>query len=292
MQYIMLVIADLLLAWGFAINKVYQKKEGVSPASGFKFNALVGIFTAVIFFAVNGFKCEFTMYSFILATLMNCLAMAYSVISFRILKSGSMAQYTMFLMTGGMAVPYIWGLLFLNEEFSILRTAALLIIAAGIVLSNFTKDKTDKTQLILCVAVFFLNGFVSVVSKLHQVEVTFETVNATEFIIIGNLSKFVIAGILFLLSKDKEEKEETQRATGSYGFVMIMCALSAIVGGVSYFIQLEAASTLPATVLYPFITGGSIVLSSLAGWLFFKDKLSKQLILGIICCFIGTVLFL
>ena len=291
MQYIMLVISDILLAGNFAISKVYQKKEGVSPAKGFKFNALVGISTAVIFFIINGFKCEFTLFSFILATIMNILVMVYTVISFNILKNGSMAQYTMFLMTGGMAVPYVWGLLFLDEDFSILRTIALLIIIVGIGFSNFTKSKTktDTKQLLLCLSVFFINGFVSVVSKLHQVEETFETVSATEFIIIGNTSKFIIAGILFLLSRQKTEKQES---AGRFGFVIAIGVISAIVSGSSYFIQLIAASDLPATVLYPFITGGSIVLSSLAGWLIFKDKLSKQLVIGIICCFIGTVLFL
>lgn len=289
MQYFMLVISDMLLALNFAISKVYQKKEGVSPATGFKFNALVGISTSLIFLAVNGFKCHFTTFSFILATIMNVLVMVYTVISFSILKNGSMAQYTMFLMTGGMVVPYIWGLLFLNEEFSVLRTVGLLVIIIGIFFSNFTKNKTDAKQLSLCLAVFFINGFVSVVSKIHQVEESFETVSATEFIIIGNASKFIIAGILFLLSSKKAEKQENKK---SYGFVIALGAFSAIVSGSSYFIQLLAASNLPATVLYPFITGGSIVLSSLTGWLVFKDKLSKQLVIGIICCFIGTVLFL
>jgi multidrug transporter EmrE-like cation transporter len=57
-------------------------------------------------------------------------------------------------------------------------------------------------------------------------------------------------------------------------------------------LQLFGAASLPATVLYPFVTGGSIVLSSLAGIIFFKDKLSKNVIASIILCFLGTILFL
>ena len=57
-------------------------------------------------------------------------------------------------------------------------------------------------------------------------------------------------------------------------------------------LQLLGEKTLPATVLYPFITGGSIVFSSLAGVIFFKEKLSAKLIISVMLCFAGTVMFL
>ena len=55
--------------------------------------------------------------------------------------------------------------------------------------------------------------------------------------------------------------------------------LSAAIGGMSYIIQLYGAKSLPATVLYPFITGGRIVFSALTGAAVFKEKLSGRVIL-------------
>ena len=136
-NYIMLFISVLLLAFNFTVTKVYQKNQGVSPIAGFKFNAFVGLFTAALFFAVNGFKLNITGYSLIMAILINSLTMLYTVIGFKIMESGSMANYMMFLMSGGMTVPYVWGLLFLDEKFSLLRTLGLVIIILGIVFSNF-----------------------------------------------------------------------------------------------------------------------------------------------------------
>jgi len=52
------------------------------------------------------------------------------------------------------------------------------------------------------------------------------------------------------------------------------------------------AEKLPATVLYPFITGGSMLFSSIIGAIVFREKLSKNLILSIGLCLIGTLLFL
>ena len=73
--------------------------------------------------------------------------------------------------------------------------------------------------------------------------------------------------------------------------ILIMLASSAV-DGASYLLQLVGASHLPASVLYPMITGGSVVLTVLAGWLFFKQKPSNRAIVGIVLCFVATLLFL
>lgn len=291
MNYIMLFISVLLLAFNFITTKVYQKSQGIAPVAGFRFNAYVGLFTAVLFFAVNSFRIDFTWFSMIMALLSNSFVMFYTVIGFKIMESGSMARYMMFLMTGGMTVPYVWGLLFLNEEFSWLRTVGLIVIILGIVFSNFSNEKSDIRQILLCIAVFFINGFVSVVSKIHQITVAYKTVSTTDFVILGGIVKFIIAAVVCLiLSKNSEEKAKAEKK--NLKFILMITAGSAILSGASYFIQLWAASSLPSTILYPFITGGSIILTSLAGCIFFKEKLSKMTVLGICSCFVGTLMFL
>lgn len=289
MYYLMLTGAAMLLGADFALNKIYQRIYGTAPKAAFFFNSLLGIITAVVFFCINGFKLEFTVYSFVMAGLMSALVMSYNIIGFRLLKSGTMAMYTLFLMTGGMVLPYIWGLLFLNEDFSLLRTVGLIVILAGVVLSNFSGERVNIKQIVMCVAVFVLNGFVSIVSKMHQSQTTFDSVNAAEFIILGGIFKFLLAGILFLVFKNKDSLES---GDNSLKKAVIIITSSAFIGGVSYMLQLLGAKTLPATVLYPFITGGSIVFSSLAGVILFKEKLSAKLIISVILCFAGTLMFL
>lgn len=289
MQYAMLTLAAVLLAADFSINRLYQKKAGVSPEAGFGFNSVFGLFWAIIFFVVNGFKIDFSVYSFAMAAVMSTLVMVYNIIGFRFLKRGAMALYTLFLMSGGMLVPYIWGILFLGEPCTVLRTAAVLIILVGVVLANVSREKADFRLILMCAAVFLLNGFCSVVSKLHQIEVNFRCVNTVDFVILNGIFKFIFGGIIWVFARRKGENGESRPLRGE---VLPIIAASAVVGGVSYILQLLSARSLPATVLYPFITGGSIVFSTLAGWLIFKDKLSKQLVLGIILCVIGTVMFL
>ena len=112
MSYVMLVLAAFLLACDFSINKLYQRRAGTGILAGLGFNALIGIFSAVIFFAASGFKIGFSFYSLIVAAIFTLFVMTYNIIGFRIMKYGSMAIYTLFLMTGGMTVPYVFGLFF------------------------------------------------------------------------------------------------------------------------------------------------------------------------------------
>lgn len=293
-DYLLLLLAALLLATDFALNKLYQKHAGTSLKAGFRFNALLGLFTALVFWAMSGFAFHISWYSILMAGGMTLLAVVYTLVGFRILKAESMALYTMFLMTGGMVVPYLWGLLFLDEPFSPLRTAGLALIVASVIFSNLGSKKNNWRMLPLCVAVFFLNGFVSVISKMHQIEVGLPTVSATEFVMLSGLFKFLLAGaaflILFFRDRSRKPQEESKPIRFKLLLPLILC--SAVIGGVSYALQLTGASNLPATVLYPFVTGGSMVFSTLVGIIAFREKPSKSIILGVCLCFVGTLLFL
>lgn len=289
-NFIMLAIAALLLGADFALNKVYQRAYGATPKSPFYFNALLGLFTFLVFFAANGFRLAFTPFSAVLAALMSLFVMSYNVIGFRILKhSGSVAVYTLYLMTGGMILPYLWGVAFLNERLSVSKIVGLAVIAAGVILPNLSgKRNTDVKQLVMCAAVFVLNGCVSIVSKMHQIEAVYRTVGTIDFVALGGMFKFLFAGALFLLFK----RPDASKGRISAKAAVIIALASAVVGGGSYALQLLGAKSVPATVLYPFITGGSIVFSALADAIVFKKRISGRLAASVLLCFFGTLLFI
>lgn len=204
MYYAMLIAAALLLATDFSVNKIYQKIYGVLPKTTLLFNCLLGLFTAVVFaiinICVNGYSFRITWFSLIAATAMSLLCLGYNVIGFQLLKTGGMALYTLFLMVGGMVLPYFYGLAFLDEPFEMLRAVAVLLILVGVVCSNLGEKRVDGKQIAMCVAVFVLNGLVSIVSKVHQTQSAYKSVNSIEFIAVGALLNvcFLVHCIYFL----------------------------------------------------------------------------------------------
>ena len=306
----MLLCAAMLLAVCFVINKLYQKQAGTSLEAGLVYNSLLGIFAAIIFFFIGGFKFEITAFSASMATAMTVVVMAYTLLGFRILKNGSVAIYSIFLMSGGMTVPYIYGLLFLDEEFSWLRTVGLVVLISAVAISNFggKGEKIDVKRLAMCVCVFFLNGCVSVISKVHQVESVRATVGAEQFVMLGGIAKFIIGGVvlgvLLLINKhsasssNDDEINESAEAkpklfcAKSIKIILPLIVIAAAVDGVSYFLQLKGAANLPATVLYPMITGASMIFSAIADFVVFKQKPTRFVVISVALCFAGTLMFL
>lgn len=287
MNYVLVIAATILLSFDFALSKKIQSLEDTSLFSGLKFNALNGLFTALVFFALSGFRAEFSLFSIILAFSMSLCGMAYSIIGFRVLKEGSMSIYSMFLMSGGMILPYLFGVLFLEEPLTIFRIIGVIIILAAVIISNKAKYKYKASFYLLCTAVFILNGLVSIISKCHQINTVFMPVSSISFVMYSGIGKFIFSSAAILFCKPDTQKFVF---SSKKSFLIIVC--SAVIGGVSYMLQLIGATSLPATVLYPLVTGGSIIFSSLSGKIFFKEKLSPYQLISILLCFIGTLLFL
>lgn len=284
-DYLFITASVLLLALNFSATKAYQNKSGSGLSENIKFNALLGAITAVLFFAGNGFDCAISPFSVVMATAVAILTAAYTLVGFKIMEQGSMALYMIFLMTGGMMVPYLWGLIRLDEPLSLLRTIGLIAIAVAVIIANRGNGKTNARQIMLCAAVFVLNGFTSVVSKEHQIGAA--AVPAMDFLILNSAVKAVICTVLYLLMKKKKSGYRKEEKPGN-----LFIFAAAATGGGSYLLQLIGAEHLPATVLYPMVTGGTIIFTAVAGRVFFKEKISKKMAFAIVLCLVGTCMFL
>ena len=138
--YFLIALSGILLACDFVVTKAYQTKFGASPRAVLVFNALNGFITAVVFFFINGFSNGFgfdvTPFSAIMATAAVLCAILYTLVGFRMLKGGTMAMYTIFLMVGGMVMPYLYGLIFLGEAATLLRIIGVVVMIGAVVVCN------------------------------------------------------------------------------------------------------------------------------------------------------------
>lgn len=288
MDLALLILSAMLLAVDFLIAGLYQKREGHSSEKVFRFNFFIGLFTVVIFFFINGCGFDFTPFSGILALIMTGLAILYTLIGFQVLAAGNTAYYSFFLMTGGMMIPYLWGLLFLEEDFSWWRLAGLLLIAGAALLIYSDKKKLSMKIILCCAAIFVLNGFVSVISKVHQIST--QAVSSFDYVILTAMVKVLLCGGILLYYRFFKKEERTAQKTDWRSLGLL--AASALVSGLSYLLQLICAEEQPGGVVYPIITGGSIVFTSLAGWLILREKPTKALLYGMGLCVVGTCLFI
>ena len=196
-------------------------------------------------------------------------------------------MYSVFLMSGGMLLPYLFGVWFLQEPLTVFRVAGVILILLAVILSNGIKIQRNASFVWLCVLIFVLNGFCSIISKCHQINTSYASVDSMTFVAYTGLGRFLFSSVLLLCCKKGQKQQPVSRKR-----TMVLAAGSALIGGISYGLQLAGAKNLPATVLYPLVTGGSIVFSAFSGMVFFRERLSSQQIISIILCVAGTLLFL
>lgn len=287
-NYLLLLVAVLFLALDNVLRKRYQLLCGTSMGAGIYYNLLLGVCATLVFWGLNGFRFECTPYSLVMALFQALLGVAYTIIGFRIMKD-SVALFALFLMTGGMVIPYVWGLLFLGEAFSPLRLIGLLLILFAVILSHFESSKTDPKKLLLCIVVFFLNGFVSVITKTHQIETGFAVVSSAGFVVLVNFGKLLLSAGVGAAILPRAAQTPWR---GKLALILPIVIGSTAVSGTSYLLQLMVASKVSASVMYPMITGGTIIFSALMSRLFYGERPSRRALYGIALCFIGTCLFL
>ena len=152
---------------------------------------------------------------------------------------------------------------------------------------------------LLCAAVFFLNGGVSITSKIHQITTDYEIMSSAAFSFTANLVNGVFSSVLlavFALTDKKKaiaagDADAKVKLPAGKAVVLLILA-NAACNGVSYTLQLISAGKVDASAMYPMMTGGSVVLSALAGRIFFGEKPDKISLVGIVLAFAATFLFL
>ena len=301
MLYTLLVFVSVVfLALQFSVNKAYQKRYGAGIVASLTFTSLSGLLTALLFFCVNGFSLHVTPISLLYGCGIAVLCLTYNLIGFRIFTMGSLSIYTLFLMLGGMILPYFYGVLALNEPVTVARIVGLVILILSLLfplLDARENGGSGKTKLLpffsLCVLVFFLNGGVSILSKAHQTT-TYPTVGTTDFVILTNGINGILSALsLGIVTLCKRRAKPIPAVPPTKRWLVLMLALAgAACNGISYFLQLVGAAHIDASMLYPLVTGGSVVLSALAGIVFFHEIPRKWSRVGLVVTFCATLLFL
>lgn len=300
MDYLLVFLSVVLLSLGFVMQKFYQKMNG--PDAGISFTIYSGLLSLLTLFLMNvgTLSFGFSWYSLINAAGKALCFYLYTILGFRIMYRGCVALYMLFLMSGGMVLPVVWGWLFLDEwegPSSMLRAIGVLLIILSIALTKSGERKTDKKLILPLLGVFFLNGGVSILSKLHQIQDPATVVSTPTYALISGIFSVSISFSVALLKQPHPAEAKGDKTKKSFLpkislklFGMIV--LYSILGCTSNILQLNGAKNLPASVLYPIITGGTIVFTGIMALVFFGEKPSRKEWVGIALCTLSTFLFL
>ena len=304
-DYIIIILAVVCFAGQFAFTKVYEESVKQTAVTSLVMLFLTGLLGAALYLVIGKFRVDVSLPSVLFALAFAVVMIPYYMISIKVLSLGSLAVYSMFMMLGGMLLPFLYGILFLQEGISWGKALGCVLLTGFIVLQALSQKTADSTGagtsqtqekgnpylfFLLCLCIFVINGLTGVIAKAHQIQP--QAVGEVSFTVLSCAFTALISGVLLLivsLSKRKESLAEMQ--TVFQGKPLAFIGLLGAAMHTGNFLILKAAANVPASVQFPLISGGTIVLSALASALIFKEKLSWKEWISVGGAFATTFLF-
>ena len=315
MYYAMLIGASFLFGSQFMATKAFEKNYGKTVRASLSFSLLYSLFAGVIFFIIklisSGTVFNLNPFSLCMAFGLSLVNILSSAIGIKTLALGDIAVYSLFLMLGGMIVPFFAGIVFLKESVSVCNLIGVAIMIIALCLPVFfgkknknaekaqtdgdTKKKTSVFFYVLCVFLFILNGLSSTLSKFNSVREG--AALGAEFTFYTYGIQFVISLAAFALTTAFGKSDKTQNEEKQPGILFRPVAIGCgagfgAVNGTAFLMSSVAAEHVVAVAQYPLITGATILFSSLLAFLFYREKPTALQLVQIVISLAATILFM
>lgn len=178
-------------------------------------------------------------------------------------------------------LPTAYGLVFLHDPMSISFIIGIVLLLISLFLIN---KKTDKTQVaitarwaLLIFITFIANGGCSVAQSVQQQK--FDGAFKSELMIIA-FAIFIVVTLIFAFICDRKDIVKSTK----------MGLLPAVVCGVANavvnLLTMVLQGVMPVSVVFPLISGGSLILTYFVSRFVYKEKLSPVQLSGFL---IGTI---
>lgn len=278
MYYGLILLSVAIFGGCFALDDTYQRRRGTSLRISLEYSLISAVAGLIMLSVINGFQIEITLFTLFMALLSSLTGFGYTFCTFRALRTINLSLYSVFAMLGGMLLPSLQGILFYGESFTWGKTVCFALIA--IALSLTVRRGTWRKGILYYIGVFVLNGMSGVLSKIYT-ESLLEKASAAGYSILICLCTAFIAALLLPFLRGHKAQTSTTAALG-IGF------MSGAGNKLANYFLIIALMHVDASVQYPMVTGGVMIVSTLISCMGPK-KPSRREIISVVLGFAGML---
>ena len=257
-----------------SVQQVTKKAYNLKVSGGaMSYSAASCVAALVVFLITSGGKLTFST-EFLPYSLLFALSYSVTVVTGMLAILVGPLSLTCLVTSFSLIVPTLYGIFVLQEPVSTNLFIGLGLLAAALVLINLEEKGEKKITLkwaIYVILAFVGNGMCSTVQKVQQIQLAGQY--KSEFMIVALIISAVAMGIFALCTEKRQILPNLK--TGFWLYVI--CGLA---NGGANFLVIFLSSRMAASVMFPVISAGGIVLTFLISLFFYKEKLSKWQILG------------
>lgn len=274
----LILLSVLIFGSCFALDDLYQRLRGSNLRISLEYALTSALAGLVILILCNGFRLECTAFTLAMALLNVLVNLGYALCSFRALEHINLSLYSVFSMLGGMALPFLQGVLIYGEPLTAGKIICVMLICAALTL---TVRRGRPGRLVGWYAgVFLLNGGSGMLSKFYAAA-SLPKASPAGYSILICLCTASIAALLLPLLRCQAAPAMTPKSAA-------VGALSGAGNRFANFLLMIALSHVDASVQYPMVTGGVMIVSTLL-CLFGPKKPSRRELLSVLIGFAGML---
>ena len=266
MNYVFLFLTALFIVF----QKITQTRYNQKCSSGvFLFSGMISFCAMLFFMAVNR-DWHFSAVLLIPAVGFGLSYAAATVFIVLAIKNGSLAKTTL-ITSYSLLVPAFAGLIVLHEPIGWPMMIGMVLLVVSLWLTNHQKSNGEETlslKWLICVVIGFVgNGMCSTVQKLTPHYVPTEDLNQNLYMILAlALSGTVLVAASFLTGET--DIKSTMRH-GSW-----LAALCGLFNGAVNYLAIYLNQFIPASVMFPVLSAGEIILIFPYSLLICREKFS------------------
>ena len=279
LYYGIISLCAVMFGMMFFFNQMFQKSCGDTLKSSIVFSLWSALAGIIILSAISGFKIGYTHFSLIMAVIVAVNGFAFTFCSFMALGKINLSLYSVFSMLGGMALPFVAGILFYGEPLTLGKIICFAFITFALFLTVKKGDK-NNSGFIYYLGIFVFNGLSGVLSKIYTDAPEIAKIGTTEYSILCAIVAFVMSAILLLFIRGEKIKMTKKAVVAIIG--------SGFFSKIPNYLLLVSLVHLPASAQYPFITGGTMIVSTVIAYIT-HQRPSKREILSVAFSFAGLM---
>lgn len=292
MKYLYLLTIVLLYLPINLTNKLCSKGTS-EKVMLFKFSLLRAVFGVVIgafilFLGEPNYNIDFIM---ILTSLIFGIMLAVCLLlTFYAMQITTVAITTMFT-AASVIIPIGFGIAFFDDALTMGKIfgLCLLLVSAYLIVGNSGNAKQKFTPKVFwtCMGVLITSGLGSV--AIQSFANCSPNGNEALFMLLSYIIEAIVLLVFYwiILSKSHIKICNTPKIDKK---LFIFGAIGTVVTFLTQQLQTSAAAIIPATVLFPFTTGSSVIMGVIVGWSLFKERLSVKNIIGIVVGIISLIM--
>lgn len=274
------------------MNKRYQLSAGtgkLATAVFLFFNGIAVVMVSSIAILCTGGSFRFTPYSFLMAFGVVACCALHTLATFKAYEKGQIAVVTVFSKVGNIVFTCLWGIFVLHEQLTPRQWIAIAVIITSVVLVLFDrKIKLPKELLWLLVVITVLLSMTDIVSKQHQIETRFETVDVLNFTLwLGIIRMVMFSWSLIPLLKSPGSSSGCPLSMHAIGYALAGSAANIV----CYMCLLVAAKVLPIALTTPLGSALSISFTAVMAWIAYRETMKPRQIFGLLLCILGICLY-